>query len=94
VANGELEGTYGGHGAPLLGAVFIDDQSIVSLARGRSLHVWDVEKREKRGDFKELACELNQIARQSARSAQCGSGPSRPGAFTWRSAGNVRARRP
>jgi len=43
--------------------VFIDDQSIVSLARGRSLHVWDVEKREKRGDFKELACELNQIAR-------------------------------
>jgi WD40 repeat protein len=62
VATGELEGTYSGHGAPLLAAVFVDDRSVVSLARGRSLHVWDLEKREKRGDFTELTGEMNQIA--------------------------------
>ena len=62
VATGELEATYGEHETPLLGAVFSGSNTIVSLARGRSLNVWNADKAERRAEYKDLASEVQTIA--------------------------------
>ena len=46
-ATGELEATYSGHETPLLGAVFVGENTVVSLARGRAVHSWDIQSAQK-----------------------------------------------
>ena len=62
VATGELEATYGEHETPLLGVVFSGSNTLVSLARGRSLNVWNADKAERRAEYKDLASEVQTIA--------------------------------
>ena len=62
VATGELEATYGEHETPLLGAVFSSENTLVSLARGRSLNVWKADAAERRAEYKDLPNEVTALA--------------------------------
>jgi hypothetical protein len=42
VRTGELDATYSGHDTALLGAVFVGDDTVASIARGKSVQVWAV----------------------------------------------------
>ncbi len=59
---GELDATYSEHETPLLSAVFSGSNTLVSLARGRSLNVWNADKAERRAEYKELASDVQTIA--------------------------------
>ena len=62
VATGELDATYSEHGAPLLAAAFAGNGTAVSLARGRSISVWNVEKAERRAEYGDLASDVQTLA--------------------------------
>lgn len=62
VATGELETTFSDHDAPLLGAAFLDNDTVVSLARGRSVLTWDVKKGERKAEFTGLPADVPQFA--------------------------------
>ena len=62
VSSGELEATYGEHDAPLLAAAFSRGGSVVSLARGRSMDVWNAERAESRAKFKDLPGDVQTLA--------------------------------
>ena len=57
-ATGELESTYSEHETPLLAAVFSGENTVVSLARGRSLNVWNADKAERRAEYADIANEV------------------------------------
>ena len=61
-ATGELEATYSEHDTPLLGAVFFSEHMLVSLARGRSLHVWKSDKAERRAKYEDIPSEVQAMA--------------------------------
>lgn len=61
-ATGELEATYGEHDTPLFGAVFSGKNTVVSLARGKSLHVWSADKAERRAEYQGLTSEVQTMA--------------------------------
>ena len=61
-ATGELEATYGEHETGLLGAVFSGGNTLVSLARGRSLNVWKADKAERRAEYKDIPSEVMALA--------------------------------
>ena len=60
--SGELDATYSEHETPLLGAVFAGSKTLVSLARARSLNVWNADNAERRAEFKDLASDVQTIA--------------------------------
>ena len=59
---GELEATYSEQNAPLLAAAFSGSNTIVSLARGRSIDVWSAGKAERRAEYGGLASDVQTLA--------------------------------
>ncbi len=59
---GELEATYSEQNAPLLAAAFSGSNTIVSLARGRSIEVWSAGKAERRAEYGGLASDVQTLA--------------------------------
>ncbi len=59
---GELEATYGEQNAPLLAAAFSGSNTVVSLARGRSIEVWSAGKAERRAEYGGLASDVQTLA--------------------------------
>jgi hypothetical protein len=63
VATGELDATYSGHDTPLLCAVFVGENTIGSVARGKALHFWDPRVPERsKSEFKDFPTEANVTA--------------------------------
>ncbi len=59
---GELDATYSEQNAPLLAAIFSGSNTVVSLARGRSIEVWSAEKAERRAGYADLASDVQALA--------------------------------
>ncbi len=59
---GELEATYSEQNAPLLAAAFSGSNTVVSLARGRSIEVWSAGKAERRAEYGGLASDVQTLA--------------------------------
>ena len=60
-ATGEIEATYSEHETPLLAAAFSTGSTVISLARGRSVHEWRWEKAERRAEYRDVPGEVQAI---------------------------------
>ena len=59
--SGELETTYPGHGAAVVAAVFLSDETVISGGKEKTVHLWDIKEAKKQKDFSDAGGEITAL---------------------------------